>query len=228
MGGRLWGAIMRVCSVFLVGILALAWPILAQAQSGPSTAIPEAQAGTSSPIAPSDPAALIKLWYQQDTECEGGVGDNQQIQTACTERDAYTAKLNAAGWCYGEPGDLAYQMAWHQCGDTDESSGNSSDTNQQSDEQQQFEATDLNVIPAPIMACLQSAFVNWVAHRTSDVDTIENCKVPSGTLSNAIAFMGERRLSGEPVDSPWTDAHCQSLVDAYTCEDQGVVVKFSN
>lgn len=187
---------------------------------------PESSPSPSSGL--SDPNTLQNLWNQQDTACQGGAGDDPATQTACNARDVYDAELRASGWCYGEPGDSGYQMSWHQCGSSEQPDNNNSETSQQQSLEQQFEATNLNVIPPPIMACLQKAYTNWAVHGTSDVDAIEDCNVPANLISNAIAFEGQRTLNGQPVDSPWTDAHCQALVNAYVCEDQGVSDKFSN
>jgi hypothetical protein len=63
-----------------------------------------------------DPAALIKLWYQENDKCRGGSGDDPRTDAACAARETYDAKLRAIGWCYGKRGQFGYQMNWHKCG----------------------------------------------------------------------------------------------------------------
>ena len=63
-----------------------------------------------------DPAALTKLWAQQNENCRGGHGDDPRTDAACAARETYYAKLRVIGWCYGKRGQLGYQMSWHKCG----------------------------------------------------------------------------------------------------------------
>jgi hypothetical protein len=183
---------------------------------------------SSQSISSNDPATLQYLWGQQLDACEGGAGHSATQTAACNARDAYDAELRIAGWCYGQPGDAAYQMSWYLCRSGEGASGGNSQASQQQNLQQQINSTSLTIIPAPIMGCLLRSLNSWALYGTNDVDAIENCNVPPSFLSNAITFMGLRKINGQPVDSPWTDAHCSQLVNAFICEDQGDSVKFSN
>lgn len=65
-----------------------------------------------------DPAALTKLWHQENEKCRGGFGNDPRTDAACAARETYTEKLHAIGWCYGKRGESGYQMNWHRCGPT--------------------------------------------------------------------------------------------------------------
>ncbi len=59
---------------------------------------------------------LVNLWLQVNGECRGGRPDDPRTDAACEVREVYDKKLEARGWCYGEPGQYGSQMVWHECG----------------------------------------------------------------------------------------------------------------
>jgi hypothetical protein len=130
---------------------------------------------------------MVSLWNQQNSECQGGAGNDPQTQASCAARDAYSAQLRAAGWCYGEPGDFGYQMAWHRCGSSDNSDNGSSETDPQQSLQQQTNSISIGLLPAQILDCLFSATTKWTTQGVSDANAIEDCKVPVNQFANAIA-----------------------------------------
>lgn len=65
------------------------------------------------PLDARDPAALIEEWSRLNSACRGGSGDAPATDAACQARGAVDAKLEAAGWCYGRPGEAGYQNDWH-------------------------------------------------------------------------------------------------------------------
>src|SRR5438477_5898753 len=67
-----------------------------------------AQSGTG-----RDPAALIRLWKQENEKCRGGSGNDPRTDAACASRQTYDAKLRAIGWCYEYQG--AATVDWHPC-----------------------------------------------------------------------------------------------------------------
>lgn len=64
-----------------------------------------------------DPQTLVQLWLQENYKCRGGLPDDPRTDVACEVREAYGKRLEAQGWCYGEPGQMGSQMVWHQCTD---------------------------------------------------------------------------------------------------------------
>lgn len=64
----------------------------------------------------SGPVRIISQWYDQNSACRGGAGNDEKTLAACQSREAISAKLEAVGWCYGREGEVGYQMDWHRCG----------------------------------------------------------------------------------------------------------------
>ena len=65
--------------------------------------------------APAGPQKLIVQWQKQNALCRGLHGDDPRMQPACDERQRLGRALYHIGWCYGEIGQMAYEMRWHRC-----------------------------------------------------------------------------------------------------------------
>ena len=76
----------------------------------------EAARRTSAKVRPG----LIAEYEARNTRCRGGSGDDPGTRAACSERQRLGREINRLGWCYGEKGQMGYQMAWHPCGPGDE------------------------------------------------------------------------------------------------------------
>jgi len=63
----------------------------------------------------ADPHKLIAQWQAKNTLCRGLHGSDPRTQPACDERQRLGRELYRIGWCYGETGQMAYQMQWHRC-----------------------------------------------------------------------------------------------------------------
>lgn len=72
-------------------------------------------AGAGLAEAGAKPGALIKQWTDLNSRCRGGSGDDPKTMQACEQRDAVGKRIDAAGWCYGKDGQMAYQYQWHAC-----------------------------------------------------------------------------------------------------------------
>jgi hypothetical protein len=59
--------------------------------------------------------SLLALEEKQNDQCRGGSGDSPATQQACDARDVTEKRLNALGYCYGEPGQYEYQKEWQIC-----------------------------------------------------------------------------------------------------------------
>ncbi|MBF0138034.1 MAG: hypothetical protein H7833_05695 [Magnetococcus sp. DMHC-1] len=89
-----------VCCFFVAGLSCSLDPVQAQAN----------------PAQPSKEIAdLLVRWDELNGRCRGGSGDDQKTWDACDEREKMGDQLKSHGWCYGEPGQFGYQMAWHRC-----------------------------------------------------------------------------------------------------------------
>jgi len=58
---------------------------------------------------------MIDEWRRLNEQCRGGSGDDPATMAACDQREAATARLKAAGICYGKEGQAGYQMTMHRC-----------------------------------------------------------------------------------------------------------------
>jgi hypothetical protein len=58
---------------------------------------------------------LLRYWTALNGLCRGGSGDDPRTQAACDRREAIDRRLGAAGWCYGQPGDIGAQRTWQPC-----------------------------------------------------------------------------------------------------------------
>lgn len=97
--------------------LGLAAALLASAAARAEEAVP---AGAARQASAKDRPALIAEYEVRNTRCRGGSGDDPGTQAACDERQRLGREINRLGWCYGEKGQMGYQMAWHPCGPGDE------------------------------------------------------------------------------------------------------------
>ncbi|MFT3761643.1 MAG: hypothetical protein QM761_03325 [Pseudoxanthomonas sp.] len=73
------------------------------------------QAPAAPPPPAPDPQTLIAQWQEQNTLCRGLHGDDPRMQPACDERQRIGHALYQRGWCYGEEGEMGYQMQWRRC-----------------------------------------------------------------------------------------------------------------
>ncbi|GGA59732.1 hypothetical protein GCM10011385_11890 [Nitratireductor aestuarii] len=62
------------------------------------------------------PDGMLVRWHERNGKCRGGSGDSTDTWRSCDEREYTDTALTAMGWCYGRPGQFAYQMQWHRCG----------------------------------------------------------------------------------------------------------------
>ena len=76
----------------------------------------ESASTTAPPVAVST-EELLKRYDAEDEGCRGGSGDNPETDRACVRREEVSARLKAAGWCFGENAAYGYQMEWRRCGD---------------------------------------------------------------------------------------------------------------
>ncbi|WP_442579128.1 S1C family serine protease [Mesorhizobium sp. ASY16-5R] len=59
---------------------------------------------------------LLARWWDLNTACRGGSGNEAATYYACAARGTFEAALAAADWCYGRIGEYGYQNEWHVCG----------------------------------------------------------------------------------------------------------------
>lgn len=59
--------------------------------------------------------SLLATEEKQNDQCRDGSGDSAATQQACDAREVTDKRLNALGYCYGEPGQYEYQKTWHAC-----------------------------------------------------------------------------------------------------------------
>ncbi|RCW81960.1 S1C family serine protease [Phyllobacterium bourgognense] len=60
-------------------------------------------------------ASLISTWFDENSKCRGGAGNDPQTDKACARRETLSDNLYSMGWCYGKKHQYGYQMKWHQC-----------------------------------------------------------------------------------------------------------------
>jgi hypothetical protein len=60
-------------------------------------------------------STMLYRWQQQDEQCRGGSGDSPETWEACEARAYTQLSLEAAGWCYGWPGQAGYEQDWRRC-----------------------------------------------------------------------------------------------------------------
>jgi hypothetical protein len=80
-----------------------------QTEADPAFPNPYPPAGT-----PADIRALLANEGRENEACRGGSGDDATM-AACKRRDAYSAQLEARGWCYGEGASDGAHSFWAKC-----------------------------------------------------------------------------------------------------------------
>jgi hypothetical protein len=63
----------------------------------------------------SDAITLLQREAVEDLQCRGGHGDDPITMEHCGTRDLLVTALKAAGYCFGKPGQVGYQMQWYKC-----------------------------------------------------------------------------------------------------------------
>jgi len=63
----------------------------------------------------SDAITLLQREAVEDLQCRGGPGNDPATMEHCQTRDLLVIALKAAGYCYGKPGQVGYQMQWYKC-----------------------------------------------------------------------------------------------------------------
>lgn len=63
----------------------------------------------------SDEITLLQREAVEDFQCRGGSGNDPATMQHCETRDLLVTALKAAGYCYGKPGQVGYQMEWYKC-----------------------------------------------------------------------------------------------------------------
>lgn len=63
----------------------------------------------------SEEITLLQREAVEDLQCRGGHGDDPATMQHCETRDLLFTALKAAGYCYGKPGQVGYQMQWYKC-----------------------------------------------------------------------------------------------------------------
>lgn len=64
---------------------------------------------------PKSAKSMIADWSDLNGRCRGGSGNDPRTMSACDDRDALSANLDATGWCHGKVGEWVGDAKWHRC-----------------------------------------------------------------------------------------------------------------
>lgn len=58
---------------------------------------------------------IVALYYDANSGCRGGAGNDPQTYGACGARDAYSRLLEERDWCWGQNATAGFQEFWAPC-----------------------------------------------------------------------------------------------------------------